>query len=84
MDCSVIISSQFIYHLGEHNLILPWLYEPHIVTASLLFGIWYLDELFNITLWPVIRPYRNQLKDKVKKMDKEILNYLKSITFYWK
>jgi hypothetical protein len=67
MDYNVIISSQFLYHLGEYNLILPWIYEPHIVTASILFGVWYLDELFNITLWPLLRPYRNKLKNAVKK-----------------
>jgi hypothetical protein len=72
MDYSAIINSQFIYHLGEHNLIFPWIYEPHIVTASLLFGVWYLDELFTITFWPMIRPYRNRLKEKVKQWIKLI------------
>lgn len=75
MDYNVIINNllnqQFLYHLGEHNFLFPLIYEPHIVTASLLFGLWYLDELFSITLWPIVRPYRNKFKGwfklKVKK-----------------
>lgn len=67
MDYSVIINEQFLYHLGEHSYLFPIIYEPHIVTFSLLIGIWYLDELFNITLWLIIRPYRNKIKELVKK-----------------
>jgi len=62
-----LLQYQYIYHLGEHPLILPWIYEPHIVTGSIVFGFFVCDALFDYLFWEKIRPYRNKLKERIKK-----------------
>ena len=64
-----ILKEQFLYTLGNQNLIIPniFTFNAYVVTASIVFGLWYLDDLSTITLWPFIRPYRNMLKELVKK-----------------
>jgi hypothetical protein len=42
-------------------------FEPHIVTASILFGAWYLEMIFDLLLWPYVRPYRNRLREWIKR-----------------
>ena len=66
-----LIKENYIYHIGEHNFILPYIYEPHIVTASMVFGFFFIDYLFDYLFWEnYIRPVRNNLKEK-------IINFLK-------
>ena len=49
-------------------LILPNIltYNPYVVTFSMLIGLWYLEIIFDLLLWQYIRPYRNQVRSKLR------------------
>lgn len=58
----------YIYNHIQNPILQPdgILFDGHLQTLFLLFGIWDLDMLFDITLWIYIKPIRDKLKDKIK------------------
>jgi hypothetical protein len=74
MDLTGITGNQSLSYLikiqSEHSqFIIPnfILFEPHIVTLSMLLGLVFLDEFFNYLFWNDIRPLRNSLREWIKK-----------------
>jgi len=48
--------------------------EPHIVTASMVFGYFFVEEIFFILFWDeYIKPLREKIKKKIKEKIKWVI-----------
>jgi hypothetical protein len=59
-------SLQYLSMIQYQNSLLKipncFLFEGHFTTFCILFGVWALDMLFDVTLWQYVRPIREEIK----------------------
>ena len=63
-------------NFSSHLLIPPDIitYNPHVVTASILFGyFFFVEEMFFMLFWEYLKPIRERIKERIKLWLKNII-----------
>jgi len=70
------LKPEFYQHLLPSDFIM---FNPWIIKISIIMGIFFIDYLYEVTIWPILKLYRNLLLNKLKGWCYKLVNLFRLI-----